>query len=170
MVFGRKDEYYRVETWCESQERTVCGIVASVLAVLARRLGIRPDIPVEDWMDAAFRSKDPIVHALLGSIDRFSQLEKPPVYLSDMENHYCLFTNICFFYDCYDDLLDLSDLLSESTDGDYSLVYKKFRLKQSDLVYADDDQVVITKDLYEKKNRRARIFGLDELLDDMDEF
>ncbi len=50
---------------------------------------------------------------------------------------------------CHEELVDISMMLSDATDGERILICKELELRENEILYDDGYQVVISKETYE---------------------
>ena len=143
------EEYYRVELYDTKTGSTRGGFVATALTMIATKLGVRPDIPDEQMTKLMANSSDPDVKylsRLMGIL--LSEVDPPEEYVVDKLNRFCLFTQKDF---------GNKEIFFESLSGyvdsylpHCKLVYCKFSLSPEEILYKDEHQVVVSKEVYEE--------------------
>ena len=78
-----------------------------------------------------------------------SDIPQPEIYIQDKANKICLYQK-SEFDECYEELVDISMMLSDVTDGEMILIYKELDLAEEEILYDDGYQVVISRETYEK--------------------
>ncbi|MCQ2524772.1 MAG: hypothetical protein MJ123_10580 [Lachnospiraceae bacterium] len=87
------EEYYRVELYDTKKGSTRGGFVVAALAMIATKLGVRPDIPEEQRIELITNSTDQDVKYLSGLMGLLlGEVDPPEEYVNDKLNRYCLFT------------------------------------------------------------------------------
>lgn len=143
------EEYYRVELYDTKKGTTRGGFVAAASAMIATKLGVRPEIPEEQKIELIANSTDPDVKYLNGLMGLLlGEVDPPEEYIKDKQNRYCLFTRKDFgykeiFFESLSDYVD--DYLPHC-----KLVYCIVNLSPDELLYEDEHQVVVSKEIYEK--------------------
>lgn len=143
------EEYYRVELYDATKDSTRGGFVAAMLAMIAIKLGVRPDIPEEQIIELIANSTDPDVKYLDGLMRvLLGEIDPPEEYVVDKLNRFCLFTPKDF---------GNKEIFFESLSGyvdsylpHCKLVYCIISLSPDEILYKDEHQVVVSKAVYEK--------------------
>lgn len=147
--------FYRIET-VDDKGETTGGCVSFAYSLLALILGIHPAELTPEILAEKQRSSQAYDYAfaVYGAI---ASIPKPDVYINDKDNNYCFYSNETFQYLLKADVFTLLDIMGENiTMGTYRIVYKKFKIKNEDIVYEDRYQCVISKETYEKLNKSGK--------------
>lgn len=143
------EEYYRVELYDATNGSTRGGFVATMMAMIAIKLGVRPDIPDEQIIELIANSTDPDVKYLDGLMRvLLGEIDPPEEYVVDKLNRFCLFTPKDFVN---------KEIFFESLSGyvdsylpHCKLVYCIISLSPDEILYKDEHQVVVSKEIYEE--------------------
>lgn len=158
--------YYRVEVYDYDEERSISGFVSILRLITCIELGL--DIKVDDEViaEAISKSENLRVKELSNLLAIFvDNLKKPEVYMNDKSNYMCLFKEQDFANkECFFELLN--DYIRASFPS-YDLIWYEFELPDEALVYEDENQIVISKEDYEKY--KPLVFYAFEDDDDYDE-
>lgn len=142
-------KYIRVETMNTHTEETLGGYMCAAHSILSIKLGVPPIAENEELASIINESDNPEVQEVLSTIMVLSDIPQPELYVQDKVNKICLYQR-SEFDECYEELVDISMMLSDASDGELILIYKEFELRQDELLYDDGYQVVISKETYEK--------------------
>lgn len=153
------EEYYRVELYDKNKGSTRGGFVAAALAMIHTKLGVSPDIPDEQRIELMANSTDPDVKylsSLMGIL--LGEVDPPEEYVVDKLNRFCLFTpqdfaNKEIFFESLSDYVD--SYLTHC-----KLVYCIISLSPNEILYKDEHQVVVSKEVYEA-HQPANYFNFD---------
>lgn len=141
------DDYYRVELYDIRKGAIKGGFVAPIYAMIAIKLGVRPDIPEEQMVNLIATSTDPDVQSLNGILrNLLGEVNPPEAYTTDRANRICLFTQQDF-----NNKAIFFELLCEFVYKylpDFELVYCKMNLSPEEILFRDEHQVVISKEVY----------------------
>lgn len=143
------EEYYRVELYDKRKGCTRGGFVAAALAMIHTKLGVSPDIPDEQRIELIANSTDPDVKYLDGLMRvLLGEIDPPEEYVVDKLNRFCLFTPKDF---------GNKEIFFESLSGyvdsylpHCKLVYCIISLSPDEILYKDEHQVVVSKEVYEE--------------------
>ena len=141
--------YYRVELYDYNKMATTDGFVVIINVLLLKRLNLTPLVSDEEFALIVGTSEDPEVKKLGGMMKCLLEDMKPPEdYTSDKSNRYCLFTEKGFA-----EREMFLEVLSDYVD-DYSphlaLIYTEVELPPEVILYKDENQIVVSKETYEK--------------------
>lgn len=142
-------KYIRVETMNTHTEETLGGYICAAHSILSVKLGVPPTISDEELARIINESDDPEVEDVFSTIMVLSDIPQPEIYIQDKQNKICLYQQ-SEFDECYEELVDISMMLSDVTDGEMILIYKEFDLAEEEILYDDGYQVVISRETYEK--------------------
>ncbi len=143
------EEYYRVELYDAREGSTRGGFIAATMVMIALKLGVRPDILEEQKLELIVNSTDPDVKYLSGLMGvLLGEVDPPEEYIIDKMNRFCLFTPKDF---------GSKEIFFESLSGyvdsylpHCKLVYCIISLSPDEILYKDEHQVVISKEVYEE--------------------
>ena len=142
-------KYIRVETMNTRTEETLGGYICAAHSILSVKLGVPPTTSDEELARIINESDDPEVEDVFSTIMVLSDIPQPEIYIQDKQNKICLYQQ-SEFDECYEELVDISMMLSDVTDGEMILIYKGFDLAEEEILYDDGYQVVISRETYEK--------------------
>ena len=143
------EEYYRVELYDKNKGSTRGGFVAAALAMIHIKLGVSPDITDEQRIELMANSADPEVKYLSGLMGvLLGEVDPPEEYVVDNLNRFCLFTpqdfaNKEIFFESLSEYVD-------SYLPHCKLVYCIINLSPDEIMYEDEHQVVVSREVYEK--------------------
>ena len=103
---------------------------------------------------------------MLGTL---SDIPQPEIYIADKKNHVCLY-QMSEFYEEVDDLAEVSFILEETSEEWYSLCYKRFDIDETEILYEDPFQIVISKETYDEKNDDLDYIDVAFAVEETDEF
>ena len=148
--------YYRVEGITKDTEKSMCGYIAVCETLLAILTELPPGRPAEEYYERALTKKTPEITTLIQILGVLGSIAIPDEYMEDQENRYCLCNDEYFEY-VYPYLEELDKLAQKYTK--LKLGYIDFKLDESEIIYEDEDQVVISKEDYLKhKNESFYLF------------
>ena len=143
------EHYYRVEIYNYDEEKTIGGLMSAIVALIAKKEGIKPDIPQDELAKVFANSKKTEVKELLGILNVLMQgVPYPEAYLKDKENRICLFTEADFAQKRL--FLELLNAHVENEMPDCEIVYCDFELPPEVILYKDEHQIVISLDTYKE--------------------
>ena len=154
------EKYYRIETMDIEKKVTTGGYMCALMLLMCEALGVPADSEDDVIAESARKSKDPVVKQLLLIMLMICDIPKPEAYKADTQNNYCLYSRE-EFHEAHTELQELDALLADRY-GSLKIIFKCFELEDEDMIYADNYQVVIPKDVYERKNKAAKYHFLDE--------
>lgn len=146
-------KYIRVETMNTHTEETLGGYICAAHTILSIMLGVPPATSDEEFTRLINESDNPEVQDVLSEIMVLSDIPQPDIYIQDKSNKICLYQQ-SEFDECYEELVDISMMLSDVSDGEMILIYKEFDLAEDEILYDDGYQVVISRETYEKHKDR----------------
>lgn len=152
--------FYRIETLdMDGGGIPKCGYMATVNTLLCLKLGIEPNHTAEELQKALNDNMDnKDVKTLWTCMMLLSDIPIPEVYKENQNNLYCLYSKE-EYQEAADALNMLRDIMFELM-PQLAFRYKKFKLKDSEIIYEDTYQVVITKEVYEKHLDDSKYFVL----------
>lgn len=142
-------KYIRVETLNTLTEETLGGYICAAHTILSLKLGVPPTTSDEELARNINDLDDPEVQDVFSTIMVLSDIPQPEIYIQDKQSKICLYQQ-SEFDECYEELVDISMMLSDVTDGEMILIYKEFDLAEDEILYGDGYQAVISKETYEK--------------------
>lgn len=74
------------------------------------------------------------------------------------------------FYEEVDDLAEVSFLLEETSEERYSLCYKRFDVDETEILYEDPLQIVISKETYNVRKNEFYYIDVAFAVEETDEF
>ncbi len=155
-------EYYRVETYDFSSSSTIGGVVSALNAIIDARLGIRPDCSIEERTKAYNNTNDSEIKNLIVSQLLICDIPIPDIYAENRDTMICLYKKEEFFEELYE-FKFISEVIALDSEGKIGLVYKVIDIPESEILYEDNYQIVVSKDTYTKND-----FGIVNLLDDIE--
>jgi hypothetical protein len=142
--------YIRGETFSRNRNKTLGGFIGAAYAILYMKLGIDPTASDTELADRLSSTKDLDALDIWHCIVNLSDMQQPEVYVNDRENHICMYTENRFEEDIAL-LVNLDEHLNEATDGKLRLVYANLDLENDEILYNDNEQIVISRDAYESR-------------------
>lgn len=137
----------------DDERPSVCGYMATVDSLLVQKLGISPDYTAEELQQAVSKSTDPEVKEIMSCFALLCDIPIPEIYRNNQENMYCLYNK--------DECKEASRILSglwkimlKEMPG-YVFRKKRFRLKDTEILYEDCYQIVIAKEVYDKHKNNS---------------
>lgn len=148
--------FIRVETMDNKKGKTAGGYECSLHTLLAIALGVAPPDNDEELEKLISESLDkPEVRDSLSAMLVLNDIPRPEIYVQDKDNYVCLY-RWSEFDECYEDLADISLRLIDATGGKMNLIYKEFDIREDEIVYEDQFQIVISKQTYDKYNKDVK--------------
>lgn len=146
--------YYRVETLDNKTGETRNGLASTITAILAKLLNITPNVSEAEWENAVSTTVNANALLLLYLTNGLLDMEYPEVYEKDKDNHYCLYTEKSWNKEMIACLMGVNTIICDASDDRFELIYKEFSLEDSELLYKDNQQIVISKATYDKHNTK----------------
>jgi hypothetical protein len=141
--------YYRVETMDIEKSETVGGYVSALFAMTYKALGLVPGVSAET-LCAALKNTDSknarILYKLMAMLGSIAQ---PEVYIDDKLNHYCLYTRNEFFK-IMPAFEEMDEVIRVESSDMYCLIYRQLEIPDDAILYRDEEQIVISREDYEK--------------------
>ena len=161
--------YFRVEAFHMDKNETTGGFASLIDCIFRIMLGVNMDISNAELAEKIAETNDPgIIRLVTIMADLLGEVKKPEIYLSDKHSHYCLYSKDSFL-DRYDVFQELSEYVDTYCPM-YRLAYSEVALPPEIILYEDENQIVISKDDYEKYRPETPFFFDDiESEDDDDE-
>lgn len=142
-------KFIRVETFSRNRNAILGGYIGAAYAILYAKLCMKPTDSEWELADRLSKTDDSSVLSLWSTIIELSRMKQPEIYVNDKENHICLYTESKFMEDV-PLLSDLDEHLNEVTDGKLRLVYANYDIEDYEILYDDEEQIVISRETYEK--------------------
>ena len=95
-------------------------------------------------------------------------IAQPEVYVNDKPNHYCLYTQDEFLA-VIPAFEEIDKAIREESDGLYFLIYRRVKIPDEAIIYEDEDQIVISKEDYERFVAKEDFHEIAEWDDDWSE-
>ncbi len=146
---NEETRYVRVETFSESEGKTVGGYMCSLNMLLCLVIDIKPTEDENVFEKAMLDHKDNmLVLELLDFAGELSTISPPEIYTNDADNHICLYKEDEFSA-VVDTIANINEILVDFSE-DLVLGFRDFYLTTDEICYEDEYQIVITKETYEK--------------------
>ena len=155
--YGATRTFYRVEfvKFTDNVPEPRGGYVSAAISMAAFRLGINPLDP--EFEDRLSTTDDPETQRLMALLAELCSIKIPDEYKSAGDNErYCLYNEETFAEEL-PSLMDMADIITETSD-DFALMFIEMDVPDSEILYEDGAQIVITKDTYDKCNDRRYLF------------
>ncbi len=140
--------YYRIETINMDEGIPLGGYMSTVTQLMEYKLGIKRGYTADELQQILSKSADQDVKRLVICLAMLCDIPAPDIYQNNPDNMYCLYGK--------DEFMGAADILNSIYDIMFRTVpalsfrYKKFKLTDTEIVYKDLYQIVITKETYEK--------------------
>lgn len=158
--------FYRVES-INRKGVTTSGCMSVVWALLSNVAKVSP-LDLDERKLTMLQGSSLEYDTLFSILAALGCVPKPDVYMNNRDN-YCLYDERFYRFNTYKAFSTLDSLMEEMLDGEYSLILKEFRVDNTDILYEDDYQIVISKDAYEKYNDGCSYKYIKDLVPDSTE-
>ena len=145
--FPMETIYYRVEGIDKKTEESKCGYIAVCQIILCEITNLPPGLTSEEYAEKGRETDNPDLPVLFELMEILGDMYVPDEYAVDKDNRICL-CNDDYFEFAYPFFCELDRLTQKYTR--LKLGYLEFCLDNDEKLYEDDEQLVITKDIYLK--------------------
>ncbi|MBQ8951380.1 MAG: HD domain-containing protein [Eubacterium sp.] len=139
--------YYRVEGIDKNTEESKCGYITVCQLILCEITSLPPGLTSEEYVEKARGIDNPDIPVLFELMGILGDMYVPDEYEVDKDNRICL-CNDDYFGFAYPFFCKLDSLTQKYTR--LKLGYLEFCLDNDEKLYEDDEQLVITKEIYLK--------------------
>ena len=160
--------YYRVETMDYEDGVTVGGYVSASLAMTYKALCLMPGCSAEVLCTALKHTDSKNALTIYRNMAVLGSIAQPEVYVNDKPNHYCLYTQDEFLA-VIPAFEEIDKVIREESDGLYFLIYRRVKIPDEAIIYEDEDQIVISKEDYERFVAKEDFHEIAEWDDDWSE-
>ena len=144
--------YYRVECIDMKEDHYLGGYVNIIFATLAHLLGVDQEELTSKMLSKVKPQDNFYAYRLLVLMKPLLlHLPIPEVYISDQDNYVCLYKKK-EFKKVKHVLEEINYIIGDETNGRAMLVAKKFKIRDDEIIYEDDFQIVIGQSTYEERN------------------
>lgn len=164
-----ESQYIRVECIDNTSGESKGGYMCAIMMIMALKLNVSPEIGNEKLLEELSKSNDPELRDLIPLLGTLGDIPQPEGYIEDKKNHVCLY-QLSEFYEEVDDLAEVSFILEETSEERYSLCYKRFDIDETEILYEDPFQIVISKETYDEKNNDLDYIDVAFAVEESDEF
>lgn len=141
-----KMAYYRVECVSKADGLSRGGVVAVIETLYALILGVRPDDPFIEIRIA--QADNPDVSKVTALAKDILSMAVPKEYEKDKSRR-CYYTKSSF-EEVKDSLTELARMFEKQTSDKFTLKYKTAEIADTDLIFKDKYQIVVSKEVDEK--------------------
>lgn len=160
--------YYRVETMNVDTGITVGGYVSASLAITYKALGLKPGSSAEELCAALALTSNENALAIYRQMAVLGGVAQPEVYVNDRPNHYCLYT-ADGLWAATPSLKKVDKAIRSESKGLYYLICRRITIPDNSILYEDEDQIVITKEDYDRYCDKEAFYKMTEWEDDWSE-
>ena len=163
---GETRNFYRIETMRADGE-TVGGYMSAMMYLFSLILSVKPE-EITDELLYSSQGKNEDFDTLLMTMAALCDIPKPQEYLDNKKN-YCLYQGRTFLEDEIYDLDDLDEILRNLTNDEFFLIVKSFKLRDAEIIYEDDYQIVVSEEVYKKHNKDMKWDELSVLAESLED-
>ena len=141
--------FYRVETIDE--KGVITGGCMGVAMALLSMIGKIDPANIDERKIAMLQGSSIEYDTAFSILAALGCVPKPEVYLKNLDN-FCLYSDSFYMFRTYGAFSALDSLMEKVMEGKFRLILKEFKIDNSDILYEDDYQIVISRNAYRKYN------------------
>lgn len=162
----KRPRYYRVELFINNA--SVGGFVSPTTELINKRICAELNIPEQEMLEITNNLDDEKYNKLLAKVKQpftlrlvtvlnelVADLEIPAIYKQNSSTSYCFFKENTFNW-LFESFDDLDDAAGDMFSHDSSFKYLSGLIPKKDIIYEDEDQIVVTKEAYDKFKQKAK--------------